>query len=81
MQSDLKVIDKTDSAHKLYRYGKGAVVRLDLVCEYQFNRRGYDAIKPKVIKERLGQPVDTDTQDDTQNLAPGGNDAGNLLGY
>jgi hypothetical protein len=66
LQSDLKVIDKTDSAHKLYRYGKGAVVRLDLVCEYQFNRRGYDAIKPKVIKERLGQPVDTDTQDDTQ---------------
>lgn len=72
LESDLKVIDKKDPAHELYRYGKGAVVRLDLVCEYQFNRAGYDAIKPKVIKKRLGQPVDTDEQDDAQNLAPGG---------
>ena len=57
LQSDIKIIDKKDDAHELYRYGKGAVVRLDLVCEYQFNRAGYDAIKPKAIKERLGQSV------------------------
>ncbi len=63
LQSDLKVIDKTASAHELYRYGKGAVARLDLICEYQFNRQGYDAIKPKIIKEQLGQLEDADGQD------------------
>jgi hypothetical protein len=74
LQSDLKVIDKTDPAHELYRYGKGAVVRLDLVCEYQFYRAGYDAIKPKAIKKRLGQPESEGTgeQGDPQNNAPGG---------
>ena len=70
LQSDLKVIDKTEPAHEFYRYGKGSVVRLDLVCEYQFNRRGYDAIKPKAIKKRLGQPEDTEGQDDAQNSGP-----------
>ena len=72
LQSDLKVVDKTESDHELYRYGKGAVVRLDLVCEYQFNRSGYDLIKPNVIKKRLGQPEDADEQDDTQDRSPGG---------
>lgn len=72
LQSDLQVIDKTDSDHALYRYGKGAVVRLDLVCEYQFYRAGYDAIKPKAIKKRLGQPEDTEEKDDSQNDMPGG---------
>jgi len=72
LQSDLKVIDKTDSAHELYRYGKGAVARLDLICEYQFNRRGYDTIKPKLIKKQLGQPEDEEEQSDTRGSAPGG---------
>ena len=74
LQSDIKVVDKKDEAHELYRYGKGAVVRLDLVCEYQFNRAGYDAIKPKAIKERLGQPVEDAAEQDGQKTggAPGG---------
>ncbi len=72
LQSDLKVIDKTESDHELYRYGKGAVVRLDLVCEYQFNRAGYDVIKPNVIKKRLGQPEGTDEKDGTEDRTPGG---------
>ncbi|MHC4950985.1 MAG: hypothetical protein ACYTEU_08380 [Planctomycetota bacterium] len=55
LQTDLKVVDKTEPDHALYRYGKGAVIRLDLICEYQFNRSGYDEIKPEAIKKRLGQ--------------------------
>lgn len=55
LQADLKVVDKTEPDHALYRYGKGAVIRLDLICEYQFNRSGYDEIKPEAIKKRLGQ--------------------------
>jgi len=30
-------------------------MRLDLVCEYQFYRAGYDTIKPEIIKKQLGQ--------------------------
>ena len=72
LQSDLKVIDKSDSVHELYRYGKGAVVRLDLICEYQFNRSGYDAIKPEAIKKRYGQPGETQRQNNIQDYTPGG---------
>ncbi|HOK95017.1 MAG TPA: hypothetical protein PK052_01095 [Anaerohalosphaeraceae bacterium] len=53
LQSDVRVIDKSAAEHELYRYGKGAVMKLDLVCEYQFNRKGYDAIKPAPVKKRL----------------------------
>ena len=63
LQSDIGVVDKKAEEHAVYRYGKGAVVRLDLVCEYQFNRKGYDQIKPAPIKERLGQEEEEKTED------------------
>lgn len=55
LQNDISAVDKQSAEHSLYRYGKGAVMRLDLVCEYQFYRKGYDSIKPEPIKLRLGQ--------------------------
>ncbi len=47
-----------DVIHANYRYGKAAVVQVNLVCEYIFNRKGYDVLKPKVIKKDLGEQVD-----------------------
>ncbi len=38
------------SGHELYRYGDDAVVKVELVCEYIFERVGYDEIKPEFIK-------------------------------
>jgi hypothetical protein len=38
------------SGHELYRYGDDAVVEVELVCEYIFERVGYDEIKPEFIK-------------------------------
>lgn len=67
LQSDIRMIDKTAPDHELYRYGKGAVARLDLICEYQFDRQGYDAIKPDPVKKRLDQFEET-----TQDGQPGG---------
>lgn len=67
LKTNLNVVDKADPEHEFYRYGKGSVMRLDLVCEYQFNRTGYDPIKPDPVKERLGQEG---TAED--NTAPGG---------
>lgn len=69
LQSDLKVVDKSGPDHELYRYGKAAVVRLDLICEYQFERDGYDMIKPDPVKKRLGQ-LEEQSQDSQQ--MPGG---------
>lgn len=53
LQSDLKVVDPQAPEHKLYRYGNGAVVQLDVICEYQFYRKSYDSIKPEPIQKRL----------------------------
>lgn len=47
---DMEAIDAADASHKLYRYGD-VVVKLSLVCEYIFDKSGYDAIKPPVVKQ------------------------------
>jgi hypothetical protein len=39
----------------LYRYGNGAVMQVDMVCEYLLSRKGYDSIKPEPVKKILGQ--------------------------
>lgn len=55
LKSDISLIDKQSPEHELYRYGNTAVMRLDLICEYQFYRKSYDGIKPKQVKVLLGQ--------------------------
>lgn len=55
LKSEVLSIDRKEADHEYYRYGDEAVVRLDLICEYIFNRAGYDTIKPDSIKEALGQ--------------------------
>ena len=51
LQSDIRPVVFTNEEHKLYRYGDDAVVQLDLICEYIFDKGGYDAIKPKWVKQ------------------------------
>jgi len=55
LQSRIEPVDRTAVPHEYYRYGDSAVVQLSLVCEYIFNRSGYDKIKPEPVKELLGQ--------------------------
>jgi len=50
---DIISIDRESQAHSLYRYGDDAVVELDLICEYVFNKKGYDEVKPESVKESL----------------------------
>jgi hypothetical protein len=40
--------------HALYCYGDEAVVRLELVCEYIFNKKGYEEIIPEAVKKLFG---------------------------
>ncbi len=51
LESTISPVGRKDTNHLLYRYGEDAVVELDLVCEYIFNKSGYDEIKPESIKK------------------------------
>jgi len=50
LESGFTTVDRSAEPHELYRYGESAVVKLDLVCEYVFNAKAYDAIKPEATK-------------------------------
>lgn len=49
LEDSISPVDLEGSDHGTYRYGPGAVVQLDLICEYLFICTGYDEVKPKVI--------------------------------
>jgi len=49
LESDFKAVDKADPKNEFYRYGDGAIVELDLVCEYIFNKKAYSAIRPPQV--------------------------------
>jgi len=51
LESTVNAVDRNGRDHARYRYGDAAVVELDLVCEYLFNKQAYDMIKPQVVKE------------------------------
>jgi len=53
LEYDISKIDRSSEEHKLYEYGEDALAKLDLICEYIFNRKGYDEIKPEAIKKAL----------------------------
>lgn len=57
LESNIKPIDtQNDPSHYLYRYGEDAVVELELICEYIFNKAGYKEIKPDaIVKELQGE--------------------------
>lgn len=78
LKSDLTVVDKQAAEHELYRYGDGAVMQMDLVCEYQFYRDAYDVIKPDPIKEMLGQAAPAQ---ETGNTGNAGNPGFDGLGF
>jgi hypothetical protein len=54
LESNIEPIDtQNDPSHYLYRYGEDAVVELDLICEYIFNKAGYKKIIPEEIVKEL----------------------------
>jgi len=53
LESQIRSIDLTSKQHRYYRYGPDLVVEVDLVCEYIFNKSGYEAIKPKIVNSEV----------------------------
>ena len=56
LESQIKPVNRKEESHRLYRYGEDAVVELDLVCEYIFNKGAYDEIKPEPVKKGYRVP-------------------------
>jgi hypothetical protein len=69
---------RTDADHERYRYGDAAVVQLDLVCEYLFNQKGYEKIKPAAIKELLGQQDEDEADNGGEQGGQFGGGQGNM---
>lgn len=53
LEEKITSIDSQDATHKNYRYGTDAVVKLNLICEYIFQKNGYEEIKPEFVKSIL----------------------------
>jgi hypothetical protein len=53
LESNIRPVEQEMTEHMLYRYGEDAVVELELICEYIFNKAGYDPIQPDSIKKEL----------------------------
>jgi hypothetical protein len=59
LESKILPVDRQDNDHSLYRYGDEAVVELDLICEYIFNKKSCEGIKPESVKTALGGQTQT----------------------
>jgi len=64
LQSAFYAVERLDMLHDRYRYGQNAVVELAFTCEYIFNKKAYDAVKPEEVRvkedtteQQAGQPV------------------------
>jgi hypothetical protein len=55
LESRVKPVDLTSTDHRYYRYGADSVVAVELICEYIFNKKGYDAVKPELIKNPVAK--------------------------
>jgi hypothetical protein len=55
LESRVKPADLALADQLYYRYGSDSVVEVELVCEYIFNKSGYDAIKPESIKNSVAK--------------------------
>lgn len=53
LETKITSIESDDSEHQMYRYGDDAIVKLDMICEYLFNKAGYEAIMPEEVKKTL----------------------------
>jgi len=59
LEDKIGAVNRQDQLHRNYEYGEDSVVELDLICEYVFNKQGYEQIMPESVKTTL------DTQSQT----------------
>jgi hypothetical protein len=55
LESRVTSITPESPEHQRYRYGQEPVAQVELVCEYIFNKKGYEPIYPEVMKEKTAE--------------------------
>ncbi|MHC4154675.1 MAG: hypothetical protein ACYST6_07105 [Planctomycetota bacterium] len=53
LRYNIDSVRRDDRTHTLYRYGEDAVVKLSLICEYIFDAKIYDEVKPPAVKSEV----------------------------
>jgi hypothetical protein len=51
LDSNIVPVVRRDFTHNLYRYGEDAVCELNLICEYVFEKQGYQDVFPVVLDD------------------------------
>lgn len=44
-------VNKDSADHNCFHYGDGGVMKLELICEYIFNKKAYEKYKPETVKQ------------------------------
>ncbi len=52
LETNINSVDR-EIDHNSYRFGDSGVVELELICEYIFNKKGYENNKPESVKTTL----------------------------
>ncbi|MBN1788257.1 MAG: hypothetical protein JW806_07665 [Sedimentisphaerales bacterium] len=53
LKSNIESVQEGTPDSKRYYYGQDTIVYLNLVCEYIFNKEGYEIIKPESVKKEI----------------------------
>jgi len=51
LESATEPVEALSLEHDFYHYGSNPVVKLDLICEYLFNKAAYENVKPQQVKD------------------------------
>jgi hypothetical protein len=52
LESRVRFVSPESPEHLHYRYGQGTAAEVELVCEYIFNKKGYEPIYPEAMKKK-----------------------------
>ncbi len=55
LESRVTAVRPESKEHQHYRYGNLPAAEVELVCEYIFNKKGYEPIYPEVLKEESSE--------------------------
>ncbi len=50
LETNIRAVEPDSQEHKYYRYGYDSVEEVEFVCEYIFNKKGYEPINPAVAR-------------------------------
>jgi hypothetical protein len=56
LETNIRAVEPDAQEHKYYRYGYDSVEEVEFICEYIFNKKGYEPINPAMAKSGEERP-------------------------